>query len=79
MSRRCIICNYYYFLQVNFKFQTKTCDCCHDLMQKVTSFNNVIIAFVKENDFRIYFWYMGKDEAIIIMKNSDLKKKNGTL
>ena len=48
-------------------------------MQKVTSFNNVIIAFVKENDFRIYFWYMGKDEAIIIMKNSDLKKKNGTL
>ena len=46
-------------------------------MQKVTSFNNVIIAFVKENDFRIYFWYMGKDEAIIIMKNSDLKKKMG--
>ena len=33
-SRRCIICNYYYLLKVNFRFQPKACDGCHDLMQK---------------------------------------------
>ena len=33
-SRRCIICNYY-FLKVNFKFQPKVCDGCHNLMQKI--------------------------------------------
>ena len=33
-SRRCIICNYYYLLKVNFRFQLKACDGCHDLMQK---------------------------------------------
>ena len=27
-SRRCIICNYYYFLKINFRFQPKPCDGC---------------------------------------------------
>ena len=35
---------------------------------------NVIIVSIKESDYRIHFWYMSKDDAIIIMKNSDLKK-----
>ena len=29
-SRRYITCNYHYFLKVNFRFQSKVCDCCHD-------------------------------------------------
>ena len=37
-------------------------------------FNDVAIVFVKGSDQRIYFWYMSKDDAIYIMKNSDLKK-----
>ena len=36
-SRKCIICNYCYFLKVNFRFQPKECDDCHDLMQKAMS------------------------------------------
>ena len=39
-------------------------------------FNDVAIVFVKGSDQRIYFWYMSKDDAIYIMKNSDLKKVN---
>ena len=26
-----IICHYYYFLKVNFRFQPKVCDDCHEL------------------------------------------------
>ena len=29
-SHRCIIYNYFYFPNVNFIFQPKTCDGCHD-------------------------------------------------
>ena len=48
-------------------------------MQKATSFNNVVIVFVKGNDYRTHFWSMSKNEAINIMTNSVLKEKCGTL
>ena len=37
-------------------------------------FHDVTVVSVKGNDYRIYFWYMHKDVAINIMKNSDLGK-----
>ena len=43
------------------------------------SFNNVAIAYVKENSYRISFWYMSKDDAINIMKGSNLVNKRGAL
>ena len=32
-------------------------------MQKAMNFNDVAIFFVKEYGYRIYFWYIGKDDA----------------
>ena len=43
------------------------------------SFNDVAIAYVKGNAYRIHFWYMSKDNAISIMNNSNLIDKNGVL
>ena len=68
-----IFYNYYYFLKVNFRLQPKVCNGCHDSMQKTMSFNDIAIISGKENYYRIQFWYMSKEEAINIMKNSDLK------
>ena len=31
-SRECIICQYLFFLEINFRFQPEVCDGCHDLM-----------------------------------------------
>ena len=42
---------YWYFLEINFRFQPEVCDGCHDLMQKTMSFNNVANVSVKENDY----------------------------
>ena len=39
-------------------------------MQKAVNFNDVAIASIKGSDYRIHFWYMSKDDAINIMKNS---------
>ena len=38
------------------------------------NFNYVAIVSIKGSDYRIYFWHMSKDNAINIMKNSNLKK-----
>ena len=39
------------------------------------NFNDVAIIFVNGSDYRIYFWYMSKDDAINIMENSNLNQK----
>ena len=54
-SCECITCHYWYFLEINFKFQPKVCNGYHDLMQKAMSSNDFAISFVKRNDYRTDF------------------------
>ena len=78
-SKECDICNYWYFLCKNFTYQPHLCNGCHDLMLKAIRFNDVAIVSIKGNDYRIHFWYMGKNDARSIMHNSNLIDKKGTL
>ena len=48
-------------------------------MQKAMNFNDVAIVSIKRNVYRIHFWYMSKDDAINIMKNSHLNEKTASL
>ena len=48
-------------------------------MQKAMNFNDVAIVSIKENDYKIHFWYKRKDDAISIMNNSSLNEKAGSL
>ena len=77
--RECDICHYWYFLYKNFNYGKYLCNGCHDLMQKAMNFNDVAIVSIKGNDNRIHFWCMSKNDAIILMNNSNLKDKNGIL
>ena len=78
-SKECHICQYWYFLDKNFSYQNYLYNGCHDLMQKAMNFNDVAIISIKDNDYGIHFWYMGKDDAISIMHNSNLIDKKGVL
>ena len=79
LSKECDICHYQYFKDIGFKYEKYLCNGCHDLMQKAISFNNVAIVFVKENVYRINFWYMSKDDAINIINSSHLVDKRDIL
>ena len=68
VSFECIICNCWYFLDMNFKFDSQGCNGCHNLMQEVMSFNDITIVSVKENGYRIHFYYISKDQAINLLK-----------
>ena len=46
-------------------------------MQKAMGFNNIAIVYFNGSAYRIYFWYMSKDDAINIMTNSNLVDKRG--
>ena len=79
LSKECDICHYWYFEDIGFKYEKYLYNGCHDLMQKAMSFSNVAIVYVKGSAYKINFCYMSKDDAINIMKSSNLVDKMGVL
>ena len=65
-SKECDICHYWYFLDKNFNYEPYLCNGCHDLMLKAMNFKNVAIVSIKENDHRIHFYYISKNDAITL-------------
>ena len=61
LLKRCDIFHYCYFKDIGFMHVPYICNCCHNLMQKAMSFNNVAIVYVKGSAYRIHFWYMSKN------------------
>ena len=78
-AKECGICHYWYLKDIGFRYERYLCNSCHNLMQKAMSFNNAAIVYVKGSAYRIYFWYMSRDDAINIMNNSNLVDKMGVL
>ena len=76
-SKECKIFHYWYFKDIDVKYEPYLCNGCHGLMQRAVSFIDVAIIYVKESACRIHFWYMSKDDAISIMNNSNLIDKMG--
>ena len=72
-SRECDICIIGTF------YEKYLCNGCHGLMRKAMNFNVVVIVSIKGNDCRIHFWYMSKNDAIVVMTNSNLNDKNEIL
>ena len=79
LSKECELRHYWFFKDNGFKYEPYLCNGCHDLMQKAMSFDNVVIAYIKGNAYRIHFWYMRKDDAINMMNGSNLVDKRGVL
>ena len=79
LSKECDIFHYLYFKDIGFKYEPYLCNGCHDLMQKAMIFNNVAVAYVKGNAYRIHFWYMSKDDAINIMNGFNLDDERDVL
>ena len=74
-SKELDICHYWYFLDKNSIYEPYLCNGSHDLMQRVMNFNDDAIASVKGSDYKIHFWHMSKNDAINILKNSNLNEK----
>ena len=76
--KECDNCHHWYFLDKNFKYEQYLCNGYHDLIQKATNFNDIAIVSIKGSNYGIHFWYMSKNDAINIMKNSNLNEKSGS-
>ena len=78
-SKECKICHYWYFKNIDFKYEPHLCNGSDSLMQKAVSFNDVAIVYFKGSAYRIHLCYMSKDDAINMMNNARLIEKMGVL
>ena len=73
-SKECMLCHYWYFKDVRFKFEPHVCDKCHDVLMTANKLKNIAILNTKV-DFRCILWSISRDEAINRLNNSVLEGK----
>ena len=78
-SRECSLCNFYYFLDKNFKYGPYLCDGCYCMSMKVNSMQNLAIINHNGNLYRVNFVFMSKKDTFNLIKNAVIIDKKGTL
>ena len=74
-SKQCMICHYWYFEDVGFKFKSYVCNKCHNVLMTAYELKNIAILNVKGVDFRGILWGISWDEAVKRLNNSVLEDK----
>ena len=76
LSKECMLCHYWYFKDVGFKFEPHVSNKCHDLLMTAYELKIIVILNVKRVDVRCILWGISKDEAVNRLNKSVLKNKS---
>ena len=79
VSKECIICNYWYFINRNVNYQRYVCGGCHDMSLKTSSMHNLAIGYNNGNAYKINFEFVSKNNALNLIKNAVIINKKGIL
>ena len=74
-SVKCMICHYWHFKDIGFKYQPYICNGCHDFSMIVQKLDDFVISKVKGVDYRCFLVNMSKKNAISLLNNSVLGNK----
>ena len=74
-SKECMICHYWYFKDIGYKYEPHVCNGCHNFSMVVYDLNDFIVLNIKGVDYRCYVFNMSKSDAITLLKNSVLDNK----
>ena len=74
-SKKCMLCHYWYFKDVGFKFEPHVCNKCHNVLMTVHELKNIAILNVKGVNFTCILWGIIRDEAVKRLNNSVLEDK----
>ena len=66
-SKECMICHYWYFKDIDYKYQPHVCNGCHDLSMVVHDLNDFMISHIKGVDYRCDVFHMSKNDAIKLL------------
>ena len=78
-SRKCSLCQYYYFLNRNFNYQRYLCDGCNDMSVKALSMQHLTIIYHGKQAYCVNYLFMSTNDAFNLIKNSIIIDNRGTL
>ena len=70
-----MICRYWYFKDIGFKYQPYVCNTCHDFSMILQDLNDFVILKIKNMDYRCYIVGTNKKDAISLLNNSVVDNK----
>ena len=74
-SKECMICHYWYFKDIGYKYEPYVCNRCHDLLMVVYDLKNFMILNIKDVDYRYHVFNMSKTDVITLLNNYVLDNK----
>ena len=74
-SKVCMLCHYWYFKNVSYKFEPNVCNKCYDVVMTAYELKNVATLNVKSVDCRCILWGICKNKAANILNNFLLEDK----
>ena len=64
-SKGCMLCHYWYFKDVGFKFEPHVCNNCHYILKTADELKNIAILNVKGVNFRCILWVLVRMRLLI--------------
>ena len=74
-SKECMICHYWYFRDIGYKYKPHVCNKYQDLLMVVYDLKNCMILNIKGVDCRCYVFNMSRSDAINLLNNFCLDNK----
>ena len=71
-----MLCRYWYFKDVGFKFEPHVCNKCHDVLMTAYKLKIIAILTVKGVDYRCILLGISKNEAANVLNDSVLEEKD---
>ena len=69
-SKKCMLCHYWYFKDLGYKFQPYVCNGCHAVACEL---KNIATLNVNGVDYRCILWSISRDETVNKFNNSVLE------
>ena len=75
-SKKFMLCHYWYFKDISFKFQPYLCNGCHDLSMMAYELKNVAMLNAKGVGYGCILWGISRNEVVNRLNNSVLEDKS---
>ena len=74
-SKECMLYYYWYFKDVDYKFQPYVCNDCHAISMMAYELKKIPILNAKGFDYKCILWGIRRDEVVNRLNNSVLEDK----
>ena len=74
-SKETMLCHYWYFKDIGFKFQPYACNRCHDLSMMIYDLDDFMVLNIRGVNYKCFVCNMSKNTAIKLLNNSQLDDK----